>query len=110
MSLYESTFVVRQDISAVEVKKITGNFVAIIEKGKGKLLKEENWGLRNLAYKIKKNRKGNYVFLVFEASAEILKELNYRYMMNESVIRYMTIKIDKFKDEPTPMMAESESD
>lgn len=110
MPIYESTFIVRQDISSQEVKKVTSSFTEIIEKFQGKILKEESWGLRNLAYKIKKNRKGSYVFLIFEASAEALKELRYRYLMNENVIRELTIRVDNYDGSNSPMVSDNSSE
>ena len=64
MPLYESTFVVRQDVSRADVTKLVETFSAIITQGGGKVVKDEYWGLRNLAYRIKKNRKGHYVMLL----------------------------------------------
>ena len=67
MSLYESTFVTRQDVSRADVNKLVDTFTDIIKQGKGKIIKHEYWGLRNLAYRIKKNRKGHYAMLAIDA-------------------------------------------
>jgi len=108
MSLYESTFVVRQDTSASDVSKITETFSNIIKENGGKVLKVENWGLRNLAYVIKKNRKGHYVMLVIDAPHKAMQEFERRLKLSEDVIRNLTIKIESFDNKDSLMIASTE--
>lgn len=102
MALYESTFIVRQDMSAQEVEKITENFTKVIGETKGKLVKKEYWGLLNLAYKVKKSKKGHYVILFIDIPC--IKELQRQYKLSEDVIRSLTVKVESFPKDATPMM------
>ena len=104
MPLYESTFIVRQDISAQEVDKIAEKFSKIVEKFKGKIVKKEYWGLKNLAYKVKKNRKGHYTMLGIDAPVEAIDELNRQCRLSEDVIRNLTIKVDEISKEASPLL------
>jgi small subunit ribosomal protein S6 len=96
MAFYECTFIVRQDVTTQEVQKITDSYISIVNANEGKALKIENWGLRNLAYEIKKNKKGHYVMMVLEATGVTIKELERRFKLSEDVIRFLTIRIDSF--------------
>ena len=104
MRLYESVFIARQDVSPAHVEQLTQEFSAIIENDGGKILKTEFWGLRTLAYRIKKNRKGHYVMLNLEAEPKTLAEYERIMGLNEDVLRFLTIKIDAISDEPSVMM------
>ena len=104
MAFYESVFIARQDISAAQVEGLTDTFSQIIEKNGGKIAKKENWGLRALAYKIKKNRKGHYVQLSLDAPAEAVHEMERIMRLNEDLLRYMTIRVDELDGEPSIMM------
>ncbi len=99
MPLYESTFIARQDIAQSDVEKISADLSSIIEEGKGKVVKTEYWGLRNLAYKINKNRKGHYGFLGIDAPVDAIKEMERKLRLNEDVIRTMTIRVDAIEDD-----------
>tara|TARA_B100001564_G_scaffold348443_1_gene350362 strand:+ start:240 stop:704 length:465 start_codon:yes stop_codon:yes gene_type:complete len=101
MSFYESTFVARQDVSAQEVEKITEKFSKVVDDHGGKVIKNEYWGLRSLAYKIKKNRKGHYVMLCLDAPADAVNELERQYKLSEDIIRNLTIKVDEISNEPS---------
>ena len=94
MSFYEHTFVGKQDISNKDVDNIITSCEKIIGKS-GKLLKTEKWGLLNLASKIKKNRKGMFVHIKFESGSEIVREIEKSLLMENKVIRFLTVKYDK---------------
>lgn len=104
MAYYENVFIARQDISATQVDSLTEAFTNTVENGGGKVTKQEYWGLRNLAYKIKKNRKGHYVLLNLDASADVVQELERQMRINEDILRYLTIRLDELSDEPSPIM------
>jgi small subunit ribosomal protein S6 len=93
MTLYESVFIARQDISTQDVDKLSEKFSKVITDLKGKIIKKEYWGLRTLAYLLKKNRKGHYVMFGIDASPEAMAELQRQFSLNEDVIRNMTIKV-----------------
>jgi small subunit ribosomal protein S6 len=110
MSLYESTFVTRQDVSRADVNKLVDTFTDIIRQQGGKVIKHEYWGLRNLAYRIKKNRKGHYVMLAIEAPHAAIKELERNMGIHEDVIRHLTAHVDSIDEGPSPMMQKSGRD
>jgi small subunit ribosomal protein S6 len=97
MPLYESVFIARQDISATQVEALAAKLTGIITEQGGKVTKNEYWGLKNLAYRIKKNRKGHYVLLNINAPANAIHELERQLKINEDVLRYMSVKVDKFE-------------
>ena len=96
MNLYEHTIVARQDISPSQLKQLTEKYSKIVEKNDGDIVKTENWGLLNLYYTIKKNKKGNYVHFKIKGSGKIIKELEKSESIDSSLLRYMTIKVKKF--------------
>ena len=104
MSLYESVFVTRQDLSKQDVTRLTEQFSGIVTEHKGKVVKTEYWGLRNLAYKINKNRKGHYTMLAIDATPETVKEVERQMGINEEIIRHMTVRVEKIDEAPSPMM------
>ena len=110
MSLYELTFVTRYDISNQEVEKITESYIKLIKEFGGAVIKNEYWGLLNLAYEIKKNRKGHYVMLGVDISFECLKEIERRIKLNDDIIRHIAIKVKFIDPEPSAIMKSSESD
>ena len=97
MSLYESTFIIRHDMSTQQVELLTENFTAIIKDNGGEVTKIEHWGLRTLAYRIKKNRKGHYVLLNIDAPGTAIFELERQTKINEDVLRYITLRVDAFE-------------
>jgi len=101
MSLYESVVIARQEISAEQVEKLADEIDLILKNNEGRTEKRENWGLRTLAYKIKKNRKGHYLLFNYECEPDAVIELERQLRLNEDVLRYLTIKIDKFSNEPS---------
>jgi len=110
MRLYESVFIARQDVSATQVENLTKEFSAIIENGGGKIHKHEYWGLRTLAYRVKKNRKGHYVMLNLETDPETLAEYERIIGLNEDVLRFMNINIDEVLEDPSIMMQAAKSE
>ncbi|MEC7242881.1 MAG: 30S ribosomal protein S6 [Pseudomonadota bacterium] len=104
MRLYESVFIARQDVSAQHVEALTKDFSAIIENGGGKIHKHEYWGLRALAYRVKKNRKGHYVMLNLEADNNTLREFERIMGLNEDILRFMNISIEEVEEGPSIMM------
>jgi small subunit ribosomal protein S6 len=104
MRLYESVFIARQDISTGQVDALCEEFEGIITAGGGKILKKEYWGLKTLAYRIKKNRKGHYIMFNIEADADTMSEYDRKLGLNEDVIRVLTISIEEVDDEPSIMM------
>jgi small subunit ribosomal protein S6 len=104
MRLYESVFIARQDVSTQLVETLTKDFSAIIENGGGKIHKHEYWGLRALAYRVKKNRKGHYVMLNIEADNDTLREYERIMGLNEDILRFMNISIEEVEEGPSVMM------
>ena len=110
MPLYESTFVTRQDVSRADVGKLIEQFTDIVKQQGGSVIKHEYWGLRNLAYKIKKNRKGHYVMLAIEAPHAAIKELERNIHLHEDVIRSLTVHVDSIDENPSPIMQKTSRD
>ena len=104
MRLYECVIIGRQDVSSGHVEELVNDFCSIIEKDGGSIKKREYWGLRSLAYRIKKNRKGHYILLNFETNPETLKEFERVMGLNEDILRFMTIVIDAVEENPSVMM------
>ena len=110
MRLYESVFIARQDISTTQVENLTKEFSDIIQNGGGKIHKHEYWGLRNLAYRVKKNRKGHYVMLNLETDPETLAEYERIMGLNEDVLRFMNITVEEVLEDPSIMMQAAKPD
>ena len=104
MPLYESVFITRQDISASQAEGLADQFTKIVEDAGGKIAKREYWGLRGLAYKIKKNRKGHYTLFNIDAPSAAVAEMERNMSLNEDVIRYLTVKVDELEEGPSVMM------
>jgi small subunit ribosomal protein S6 len=97
MALYEHLLIARQDISAQAVDALATHLKTIVEGEGGKVEKQEYWGLRGLAYRIKKNRKGHYVLLNINAPAKAVIELERQLKINEDVLRFITVKVEAFE-------------
>ncbi len=110
MPYYEHVFLARQDLAQAQVDALAENAAKIIESQEGKVTRVESWGLRNLAYKIAKNRKAHYVMLHVDAPAGVIAELERQTAINEDVIRYMTVRVDSLESEPSVMMRKNERD
>ena len=104
MALYENIFIVRQDVSSAQVDAITDSFEEIIFGLGGSVAKREYWGLRTLAYRIKKNKKGHYVLFNIDAPSEAVNELGRQMRLHEDVLRELTIRLDSFPETPSPIM------
>ena len=104
MPFYENVFVARQDLTPAKVTELTNKFVAAIESKGGKVTKREDWGLRNLAYKIQKNRKGYYTLMNIDAPAEAVVEMERLMRLDENLLRYLTIKVDALEEGPSAML------
>ena len=96
MNLYEHTIVVRQDTSPSQLKLLQEKYSKIVEKNEGDIVKLENWGLLNLSYLIKKNRKGNYIHFKIKANGKILSELEKNEKIDKNLLRYLTVRVKKF--------------
>lgn len=110
MSFYESVFIARQDISAAQVESLVEEFTTIITDLGGSVAGSEYWGLRSLAYRVRKNRKGHYVLLNIECPPEGVQELERRLRLNEDILRYLTIRVDALNEEPSIMMTQKGND
>lgn len=108
MPFYEHTFLARQDLSTAQVDALSDEFTKIIESNEGKVEKTEYWGLKSLAYKIKKNRKAHFVMLNIDAPAPALHEMERQSALNDDVIRHLTIRVDELEGEPSVQMRKEE--
>ena len=96
MNLYEHTIIARQDTSPSEIKQLTEKYSSIIEKNDGEIVKTENWGLLNLSYLIKKNKKGNFIHYKIKGDGKIISELEKNEKIDKNLLRYLTVKVSKF--------------
>ena len=96
MNLYEHTIIIKQDVGAAQIKKLTEKYSKIVENNDGDIVQTENWGLLNLSYIIKKNKKANYVHFKIKGGGKIIKELEKNESLDQNLLRYMTIKVKKF--------------
>ena len=109
MALYEHMLIARQDISAQAVDALATHLKTIIETEGGKVEKQEYWGLRTLAYRIKKNRKGHYVLLNLNAPAKAITELERQLKINEDVLRFLTVRVEAFEQSNSSRKREREA-
>ena len=96
MNLYEHTLIARQDTSSAQIKQLTEKYSKIVEKHDGDIVKTENWGLLNLSYIIKKNKKGNYIHFKIKGNGKIINDLEKNESLDKNLLRYMTVKVKKF--------------
>ena len=96
MNLYEHTIVIKQDVAATQIKKLTEKYSKIVESNDGNIVQTENWGLLNLSYIIKKNKKANYIHFKIKGDGKIIKELEKNESLDQNLLRYMTVKVKKF--------------
>ena len=96
MNLYEHTIVARQDNSTSQIKQLTEKYSKLIEKNDGNIVQTENWRMLNLAYIIKKNKKGNYIHFKIKGNGKIIKELEKNESIDKNLLKYMTVKVKKF--------------
>ena len=96
MNLYEHTILARQDVSPSQLKQIQEKYSKIVEKLDGNIVKFENWGLMNLSYLIKKNKKGNYIHFKIEGDGQVISELEKNEKLDKNLLRYMTVRVKNF--------------
>ncbi len=104
MSFYENVFIARQDVTATQVEALTELFAGVITANGGNVTKREYWGLKNLTYKIKKNRKGHYMLLNIDAPAAAVIEMERQMRIHEDVLRQLTVKVEALEEGPSAML------
>ena len=104
MAIYECVYIARQELTAAQAEQLSKDLTKIVSSNSGEVKRQEYWGLRNLAYKIRKNRKGHYTMFHIEAPASTIEELERNMRLNEDILRYLTVKIDKLPEGPSVMM------
>jgi len=104
MRFYEHTFIARQDLSSQQAQALADTFAGVLSEHGGEVAKLEYWGLRNLAYRIRKNRKGHYLHMCLKAPAEAVEELERQERYSDDVIRHLTVKVDELDDKPSILM------
>jgi small subunit ribosomal protein S6 len=110
MALYEHIYLARQDISAQQVETLTAQFKSVLESFGGKVEKVEYWGVKSLAYRIKKNRKAHFSFLNIDAPPAALTEMERQMGINEDIIRFMTIRVEALEQGQSAMMRKRDDD
>lgn len=108
MALYEHIYLARQDVTAQQVEAMTEQFKAVIEAGGGKIGKVEYWGVKTLAYRIKKNRKAHFTLINIDAPAAAVAEMERQMGINEDILRFMTIRVEELEEGPSAMMRKRE--
>ena len=96
MNLYEHTIIARQDASPAELKQLTEKYSKIVEKNDGEIVKTENWGLLNLSYLIKKNRKGSYIHFKIKGNGKVIEQLEKSEAIDKKLLRHLTVKVKDF--------------
>jgi len=110
MALYEHVVVTRPDISPQQVDALVEDITRIVTDGGGKVGKSEYWGLRNLAYPIRKSRKAHYSLLNIDAPGPVIHEIERRHRINEDVLRYLTVRVEALSEDPSPVIARKDRD
>jgi small subunit ribosomal protein S6 len=110
MAYYEHVLIARQDISPQQAEALNEELKALIEGQGGHIAKIEYWGLRNLTYRIRKNRKGHYSLLAIDAPAPAVKEMERQLSINEDVLRYLTVRVEELDLELSPVLARRDRD
>ncbi|HZQ12052.1 MAG TPA: 30S ribosomal protein S6 [Pseudolabrys sp.] len=110
MPLYEHVYLARQDLSPQQVEELTAQLSGVIGQMGGKVTKTEYWGLKSLAYRMRKNRKAHITLLNVDASAAALNEVERQERLNEDVLRYLTIRVEELEEGPSAMMRKSDRD
>jgi len=108
MPFYEHVFLTRQDASSQQVEDLTTQFKGVIEQMGGKVAKAEQWGLKSLSYRLKKNRKAHFTFFNIEAPPTALNEIERQERLSEDVLRYLTIRVDEHEEGPSAMMRKAD--
>ncbi len=110
MALYEHVFLARQDISGQQAEALVEQYKGVLESGGGKVGRVENWGLKSLTYRIKKNRKAHYLLMDIDAPSDAVKEMERQMRINEDILRYMTIRVEEHEAGPSAMMQKRDRD
>lgn len=110
MSLYEHIFLVRQDVTAQQVEALVEQYKGVIETNGGKVTKIEPWGVRALAYRIRKNRKAHFTLLNIDAPAAAVAEIERQQRLNEDVLRSLTIRVEELEDGPSVVLQKRDRD
>ena len=105
MPLYEHVFIARQDISPAQVEGLTETLAKVVTDNGGKIEKSEYWGLRNLQYKINKNRKGHYSLFNIDGPAAAVQELERQQKINEDILRALTLRVETLEEDPSPVLS-----
>jgi small subunit ribosomal protein S6 len=108
MALYEHIYMARQDLSASQIEELTASYTKIIEENGGKVTKNEYWGLKPLAYRVNKNRKAHYILLNIDTPHAAIAEVERQMLINEDVLRFMTVSVEEHDSEPSVMMQKRE--
>jgi len=104
VSYYENVFIARQDISQPQAEALGDAFAKVVDDFGGKVTKREYWGLRNLSFRIKKNRKGHYMLLNIDAPAAAIHEMERQMRINEDIVRFLTVRVEELEEGPSAMM------
>ena len=104
MPFYETVFIARQDVTGAQVEALADTFAGIVAEQGGKVTKKEYWGLRNLTYRIKKNRKGHYMLLNIDAPPAAVAEMERNMRISEDVLRLLTVKVEALEEGPSAML------
>ena len=110
MPFYEHVFLTRQDASAQQVEELTAQFKGVIEQMGGKVAKTEQWGVKSLSYRLRKNRKAHFTMFNVEAPAAALNEIERQERLSEDILRYLTIRVDEHEEGPSAMMRKVDRD
>src|SRR5919112_2193623 len=110
MPLYEHVFLARQDVTSQQVEGFVEQYKGVIEQNGGRVEKTEMWGVKSLAYRIKKNRKAHFTMLAIDAPPAAVAEMERQMRINEDVLRFMTIRVDALETEPSVMMQKRDRD
>lgn len=108
MSLYEHVVITRPDVSSNQVEEFVQTLASKIENMGGTVEGAEYWGLRNLAYRMNKNRKAHYSLLKVNAHSDVIHEIERTHRINEDILRYMSIRVDEFNEDPSPILKKRE--
>ncbi len=105
MPYYEHTFIARPDLTPQQAQALAEELAKLVEERGGRIAKNEYWGLRTLAYRIKKHRKGHYLHLRMDAPKDLVREIEERERFNEDILRFLTVKVAALSEEPSPILA-----
>ena len=110
MALYEHIFLARQDLSGAQVDELVQNYKSLLEENGGKVGRIENWGLKTLTYRMKKNRKAHYALMDIDAPSAAVHEMERQMRINEDILRYMTVSVEAHEEGPSAMMQKRDRD